>query len=334
MASLTALVFGLIIGPKIITLLRRMNIKENVEKKDSVELKNLHSIKKGTPTMGGIIIVLSTLISTTLWARLDNLYILFGLVVVSWLGILGYADDFLKIRHPKKHGLTASTKLAGQAILGLILGLFFFKVCNVSGLPVPFFKGVVIPLSWLYIIFVIFLIIISSNGVNLTDGLDGLAIGCFIMAALAFGGIAYLTGHSQLSSYLRILYIPESGEVAVFLAGLIGAGLSFLWFNTYPAQIFMGDTGALTLGGALGYIACVLRQEILLFLVGGVFFIESLSVILQVSSFKLRRKRIFLIAPLHHHFEMKGMAEPKIVVRFWIVAALFALLSLSTLKIR
>ena len=334
MASLTALAFGFFIGPCVIKLLKRFNINEDVEKKDSIALKNLHKVKKGTPTMGGIIIVLSTLIPTILWARLDNLYILFGIVVVSWLGIIGYIDDFLKLRYPEKHGLKASTKLIGQILLGLILGLFLYHVCNVRGLSVPFFKGLVIPLSTGYIFIVILVIIASSNAVNITDGLDGLAVGCIIMAGLTFGGIAYLTGHSELSSYLKISYIAGSGEIAVFLASLIGAGLSFLWFNSYPAQIFMGDTGALALGGSIGYVACALRQELLLFLAGGVFVIEAFSVILQVISFKCTGKRVFLIAPLHHHFELKGMAEPKIVVRFWIAAALFALLSLSTLKIR
>ena len=334
MASLTSLLLGLFIGPYIIRLLKRLNISEDVEKKDSIELKNLHKVKKGTPTMGGIIIVVSTLIPTILWARLDNLYILFGIVVVSWLGVLGYIDDFLKLRYPERHGLKASTKLSGQILLGLILALFFYNVCNVRGLTVPFFKGLIIPLSYGYIFIVILVIIASSNAVNITDGLDGLAIGCIIMAGLAFGGIAYVTGHSQLSSYLKISHIAGSGEIAIFLASLIGASLSFLWFNTYPAQIFMGDTGALAIGGSIGYVACVLRQELLLFLVGGVFVIEAFSVILQVLSFKCTGKRIFLIAPLHHHFELKGMAEPKIVVRFWILAALFALLSLSTLKIR
>ena len=334
MASLTALLFGLLIGPCIIRLLKRLNISEDVEKKDSIELKKLHKVKRGTPTMGGIIIVLSTLIPTILWARLDNLYILFSLVVVSWLGILGYIDDFLKLRYPERHGLKASTKLGGQIVLGLVLGLFFYHVGNVRGLTVPFFKGLIIPLSLGYILVVIMILIASSNAVNITDGLDGLSIGCIIMASLTFGGIAYVTGHSQLSSYLKIPYIAGSGEIAIFLASLIGASLSFLWYNTYPAQIFMGDTGALALGGAIGYVACVLRQELLLFLVGGIFVIEVFSVILQVLSFKLFGRRIFLIAPLHHHFELKGMAEPKIVVRFWILAAIFALLSLSTLKMR
>jgi len=334
MASLTSLLLGLIIGPYIIRILKRFNISEDVEKKDSIELKNRHKIKKGTPTMGGIIIVVSTLIPTILWARLDNLYILFGIVVISWLGLLGYIDDFLKLRHPEKHGLEASTKIGGQILISLILGIFFYRVCKASGLSIPFFKGLIIPLSWGYIFIVILVMLSSSNAVNITDGLDGLAIGCIIMAALTFGGIAYVTGHSQLSSYLKISYIAGSGEIAIFLASLIGASLSFLWFNTYPAQIFMGDTGALALGGSIGYVACVLRQELLLFLVGGIFVIEAFSVILQVLSVKLTGKRILLIAPLHHHFELKGMAEPKIVVRFWILAALFALLSLSTLKMR
>jgi phospho-N-acetylmuramoyl-pentapeptide-transferase len=334
MASLFALLIGLFIGPKLIKLLKRLNIKEDVEKKDSTELKNLHKVKKGTPTMGGIIIVLATLFPTILWGRLDNLYILFSIVVVSWLGILGYIDDFLKLRYPTRPGLKAGTKLAGQVIIGGVLGIFFYRVFDVHGITVPFFKGVIVPLYWGYIFLVTLVIIASSNAVNLTDGLDGLAIGCIIMASLAFGGIAYLTGHSIFSSYLKILYIPDSGEIALFLGSLIGASLSFLWFNTYPAQIFMGDTGSLALGGAIGYVACALRQEILLFLIGGVFVIEAVSVILQVASFKMTGRRIFLIAPLHHHFEFKGMPEPKIVVRFWIIAAIFALLSLGTLKIR
>ena len=334
MASLTALLLGLIAGPRIIELLRKLNIREDTEKKDSAALKNLHQTKKGTPTMGGLIILLSTLIPTIFWARLDNVYILFSLVVVSWLGLVGFLDDFLKLRFARRQGLTASTKLFGQIGLGLVLGLFFYRVGGYHGLGVPFFKDLVIPLSWGYVLLVIVVMVASSNAVNLTDGLDGLAIGCIIMATLTFGGIAYIIGHAQLSSYLKIAHVEGSGEIAVFCASLIGASLSFLWFNTYPAQIFMGDTGALALGGAIGYVAIVLRQEILLFVVGGVFVIEALSVILQVLSFKLTGKRIFACAPLHHHFEVKGMAEPKVVVRFWILAALFALLSLSTLKIR
>jgi phospho-N-acetylmuramoyl-pentapeptide-transferase len=334
MATITALLIGRFIGPFIIKRLKCSKINEAVEKKDSIEIKNLHRIKKGTPTMGGIIIILSTLLPTILWARLDNIYILFGLVVVSWLGILGYIDDYLKLRYPKRNGLKASAKLGGQFVLALILGIFFYRVGDVHGLSIPFIKGLILPLSWGYIFVVIFVIIISSNAVNLTDGLDGLAIGCVIMASLSFAGIAYITGHSQLSSYLNVLHIAGSGELTIFLASLVGAGLSFLWFNAYPAEIFMGDTGALAIGGAIGYVAVALRQEILLFLVGGVFVIEAFSVILQVLSFKITGKRIFAVAPLHHHFEVKAMAEPKIVVRFWIVAALFALLSLSTLKMR
>jgi phospho-N-acetylmuramoyl-pentapeptide-transferase len=334
MASLMALLLGLMAGPRIIELLRKLNIREAAEKKDSPALKNLHQVKKGTPTMGGLIIILSTLIPTIFWARLDNVYILWSLVVVSWLGLIGYLDDFLKRRYARRQGLSASTKLAGQIGLGLVLGLFFYRFGGYHGLGVPFFKDLVIPLSWGYVLLVIVVMAASSNAVNLTDGLDGLAIGCMIMASLTFGGIAYITGHIHLSSYLKIPHVDGSGEIAIFCASLIGASRSFLWFNAYPAQVFMGDTGALTLGGAIGYVAVVLRQELLLFVVGGVFVIEALSVVLQVISFKLTGKRIFACAPLHHHLEIKGMAEPKVVVRFWILAALFALLSLSTLKIR
>ncbi len=335
MAALSAFLISLILAPWLTSKLKKLNIGENIRKEDSIRLHELHRSKSATPTMGGILILTAVLISTLLWADIFNKYIVLVIFVSSWLGITGFIDDYLKQAKKVSKGLTASTKLASQIVLGLILGsILFFDQSFSTKLDLPFLKDVSIHLGTFYILFVILVICGSSNAVNLTDGLDGLAIGCVIMAALAFSVLSYVTGNIKFSEYLLIPYIPNAGELTIFCASIFGAGLGFLWFNAHPASIFMGDVGSLALGGALGAVAIFIKKELLLVIVGGIFVIEAISVIMQVASFKLRKKRIFKIAPLHHHFQFLGWAENKVVVRFWIIACLLALLALATLKIR
>lgn len=335
MAALTAFVISLIFGPLIIRMLRQMKVGENITKGDSLALDKLHSSKQDTPTMGGIFILLAVCISTLLWADLLNSYILLVLFVTVWLGITGFADDYLKLKRKGAKGLSVRGKLISQLALGLILGaVLYLMPQNNTRLDVPFLKDVYFNLGIFYILFVVLVIAGSSNAVNLTDGLDGLAIGCVIMVALAYAILSYVSGNIKFSSYLLIPYIKNSAELTVFCSSIIGAGLGFLWFNCYPASIFMGDVGSLALGGALGTVALLVKKELLLIIVGSIFVVEALSVILQVASFRLTKRRIFRIAPLHHHFQFLGLPESKVIVRFWIVASLFALLTLVTLKIR
>lgn len=285
--------------------------------------------------MGGLLILFSTVASTLLWARLDNKYVLLVLFSVLWLGIIGFLDDYMKFITRRSKGITVSTKLVGQIILAAVVGIFAFYDPQIGQrLDLPFFKDLIVNLGLLYIIFVILVIVGSSNAVNLTDGLDGLAVGCISMVAVTYSIFSYVTGHLKFSSYLQINYVPGSGELAIFCASIMGAALGFLWFNTYPAEIFMGDTGSLALGGAIGVVAVLIKKELLLLLAGGIFVAECVSVILQVASFKLRKKRIFLCSPLHHHFQLRGLSEAKVTTRFWIIAIILALLSLATLKIR
>lgn len=335
MACLTAFVISLVFGPPIIRMLARMKIGENIRKEESVKLYELHSGKQNTPTMGGILILLAVISSTLLWSDISNRYIIIALFSTIWLGVTGFIDDYIKQSKKRSKGLTAASKLTSQIILGLLLGMMLFLDPQVSTkLDMPFLKNVSIDLGIFYILFVILVIAGSSNAVNLTDGLDGLAIGVVIMVALGFSVLSYLSGNIKLSDYLLIPYIRGSGELTVFCASIFGAGLGFLWFNCHPASVFMGDVGSLALGGALGIIAILIRKELLLFIIGGVFVVEALSVILQVVSFRLTKKRIFKIAPIHHHFQFLGWSENKVIVRFWIIASLLALLTLVTLKIR
>jgi len=337
MATSTAFILSLIIGPRIIRKLTQYKIGEKIrDKNESSQLYELHRHKSGVPTMGGIIIVFVIILSTFLWARLDNLYIILSLFVCVWLGILGFVDDYLKLKDlNSKKGLPATFKLIGQILLGLIVGIILYiKVPQASRLELPFFKNLYFELGIFYIFFVALVIAATSNAVNLSDGLDGLAIGMVIMVAFAFSLLSYVVGNIKFSNYLFIPYIKNAGELTVFCASILGAGLGFLWFNCYPAEVFMGDVGSLTLGGALGMVTVFIKKELLFLIVGAIFVLEALSVILQVSSFKLRKKRIFKIAPLHHHFQFIGWSEPKVVVRFWILAALMALLTVVTLKIR
>ncbi len=335
MACLTAFLLSLIFGGPLIKKLKELKIGEKINKADSLKLDDLHRHKQSTPTMGGILILGAVIVSTLLWADIANRCIWIVLFSTLWLGLTGFADDYLKQVKKKASGLAPGVKLASQVILGLILGIILIinSQHNVK-LDIPFLKGAGLDLDGLYILFVILVIAGSSNAVNLTDGLDGLAIGIVVMVGLAFSVLSYVSGNINLSHYLLIPYIKGAGELTIFCASIIGAGLGFLWFNCYPASVFMGDVGSLALGGAIGTVALLIKKEMLLVIVGGIFVLEALSVILQVGSFKLTKKRIFRIAPLHHHFQFLNWPENKVIVRFWIIAGLLALFTLVTLKIR
>ncbi len=333
--AVTAFLISVLSGPSVIRWLSRFKVGEIVRRRYVPTLYPLHANKEGTPTMGGVLILGAIIISTLLWAKLTNRYVLLALGATAWLGAIGFLDDYIKFVTKRAAELSLVTKLAGQIILGLFLGLFLYLDPNFSSvLSVPFFKELLIELGIFYIFFVVLVIVGSSNAVNLTDGLDGMACGCVIMAALAYAGMSYLTGHFKFSSYLLIPYVAGSGELTVFCGAIAGACLGFLWYNCFPASIFMGDTGSLALGGAIGAVAIMVKKELVLLIVGGVFVVEALSVILQVASFRLRGKRMFKMAPLHHHFQLRGWPEAKVIIRFWIVAAIFALLSLATFKLR
>jgi phospho-N-acetylmuramoyl-pentapeptide-transferase len=335
MAALFAFLISLLAGPSVIAAIKRLSIGQQVRKEDSKKLHELHGHKQGTPTMGGILILIAVVLSTLLWSEFENRYIQLVLLCTLWLGVTGFADDYLKHIRKCSKGLTATAKFTSQITLGLVLGaVLFLDPQHQTTLDIPFLKDVSIELGIFYIVLVILVITGTSNAVNLTDGLDGLAIGSVVMAAVAFTILCYVSGNARLSDYLLIPFIKGSGELTIFCASLVGAGLGFLWFNCYPASIFMGDVGSLALGGALGVVALLIKKELLLVIVGGIFVVEALSVILQVASFKLTGKRIFKIAPLHHHFQFLGWQENKVIVRFWIVAVLLALLTLVTLKIR
>jgi phospho-N-acetylmuramoyl-pentapeptide-transferase len=335
MATFTAFIVSLALYPILIRRLKKAEVGENVRRKDSEDLYRLHHTKQGTPTMGGILILAAILISTFLWADITNHYIIICVFVLIWLGITGFIDDHIKQVKGRSKGLEIRTKFISQVILSLLIGLFLFLSPEYSTkLDIPFLKQINIHLGIFYIFLVILVICGSSNAVNLTDGLDGLAIGSVIMVALSFSVLSYVSGHIKLSQYLFIPYLENSAELAIFCASIVGAGLGFLWFNCYPAAIFMGDVGSLPLGGALGTVAVLIKKELLLAIVGGIFVIEAISVILQVGSYRTRKKRIFKIAPLHHHLQLIGWKESKVIVRFWIIAALLALLTLITLKIR
>jgi len=330
-AILTALLITLILGPCLIEKLQTLNIKQYIRE----DGPSAHLNKSGTPTMGGILILLSLTIATLFWGDLTNTYIWIALLTTWGLGIIGIIDDLKKLRSKSSDGVSPRFKLCGQILLGAALGTFLYLSPDFDkSLTIPFFKAISINLGIFYILFVIVLIVGTSNAVNLTDGLDGLAIGLVLIVTTTYLLFSYFSGHIKIANYLQIPYIPGSGELTIFCGALFGAATGFLWFNTYPAQIFMGDVGSLALGGALGTVAIITKHEILLAIVGGVFVVEALSVILQVTSYKLRKKRIFAMAPLHHHYELKGWAEPKIIVRFWIVAAFLALVAISTLKLR
>jgi len=330
---LTALGISLLLGPWFIRRLTELRIGQSVRN----DGPQSHLSKSGTPTMGGALILSAIFISTLLWADLSNRYVWVVLIVTAIFGAVGWVDDYRKVAKRDSRGLPARWKYFWQSIAGFGAALFLYYTAQSPAetqLFIPFFKNVALDLGIFYIVFTYFVIVGTSNAVNLTDGLDGLAIMPSVMVAGALALIAYLAGHSQFSQYLNIAYIPGAGELAVFCCALVGAGLGFLWFNTYPAQVFMGDVGALALGAALGLIAVIVRHEIVLFIMGGIFVLETVSVILQVASFKLTGRRIFRMAPIHHHFELKGWPEPRVIVRFWIITLVLVLIGLATLKLR
>jgi phospho-N-acetylmuramoyl-pentapeptide-transferase len=330
-AAVTAFLIAFVLAPWLIKKLQEIKLGQQIRD----DGPKRHLAKSGTPTMGGLLIIFAVVLSTLLWADITRAYV--WLVIVATLGFaaIGFTDDYLKFVKARSKGLTAGQKFSAQVAVALLIAVaLYFMPGYTTKLSVPFFKNVMPDLGWFYVVFVVLVIVGSSNAVNLTDGLDGLAIGPVMIAALAYTIVAYVTGNRIMSEYLLIPYIDGAGEIAVFTAAILGASLGFLWFNTYPATVFMGDVGSLPLGAALGAVAVISKHELLLLLVGGVFVIEAVSVIFQVLSYKSRGKRIFLMAPIHHHFEMKGWEEPKVVVRLWIIAILLALLSLSTLKLR
>jgi phospho-N-acetylmuramoyl-pentapeptide-transferase len=334
-AFFTALIFGFVFGRPLIELLRRRQGKGQPIREDGPESHLIN--KKGTPTMGGLLILSALVVSTLLWARLDNGYVWLVLVVTVAFGAIGFADDYAKVSKGNHKGVSGRVRMA----LGLLIALFagvaamYLHPPSLSGhLAVPFFKNVLINMSWFFVPFAMFVIVGAANSVNLTDGLDGLAIMPVMIAATTLGIIAYAVGRVDFTTYLDVHYVPGTGELLIFTAALAGGGLGFLWYNAPPAAVFMGDTGSLALGGALGAIAVATKHEIVLGIVGGLFVVEALSVIIQVAYFKRTGKRVFLMAPIHHHFEKKGWAEPQIVIRFWIISLILALIGLATLKIR
>lgn len=334
-ALLTALLISFVFGPRIISLLRARQNGGQPIRTDGPESHLL--TKRGTPTMGGFLILLALTISTLLWAELSNGFVWAALIVTISYGAIGFLDDYRKVVHRDSRGLPGRAKLFLQVIIAGSAALWIGQLTPVGlqdQLAVPFFKNLLIDLGWAWVLLAIIVVVGSSNAVNLTDGLDGLAIVPAMIAAGVFALVAYLVGNTVFANYLQIHYVPGTGELAVFCGALIGAGLGFLWFNAPPARVFMGDTGSLSLGGALGTIAVSTKHELVLFIVGGLFVLETVSVIVQVVSFKLTGRRVFRMAPLHHHYEKKGWKEPTIVIRFWIIAAILALIGLSTLKLR
>jgi phospho-N-acetylmuramoyl-pentapeptide-transferase len=335
-ATMTALFLVLLLGPWTIERLRRLQIGQHIRDTGPEG----HHVKAGTPTMGGVLILIGILVPTLLWADLTNPNVLIVVASTLAFGTIGFADDYISTVKKQSLGLRPRQKLAAQFAVGLAVGLTVYWLAQVAPdqystrVVFPFFKNVVPDLGWLYVVFAVLLLTLSSNAVNLTDGLDGLAIGATLVAAAAFTGLAYVSSHFVISEYLDLIHRPEAGELTVFCGAMVGASMGFLWWNCYPAQVFMGDVGSLSLGGALGTVAILIKQELLLFLVGGLFMLEALSVILQVGSFRLTGRRIFRMSPLHHHFELMGWKEPQIIIRFWIVAVMFALFSLTTLKLR
>lgn len=332
-SALTALAILLFLSPRFINYLKSLQIGQSIRE----EGPQSHYSKKGTPTMGGALILVAIAISILLWGDLTNRYIWISLLVMLGFGAIGCVDDYLKVIKRNSDGLPARWKYFWQSVLGLAAALVLYFTASTPAateLVVPFFKNLTPHLGWFYIVLAYFVIVGTSNAVNLTDGLDGLALLPTVLVGVALGIFAYIVGNTFFAKYLTMPYIPGAGEVAVFCSALVGAGLGFLWYNTYPAQVFMGDVGSLGLGAALGVVAVIVRQELVLFLMGGIFVAETVSVILQVASFKLTGKRIFRMAPLHHHFELKGWPEPKVIVRFWIVTVILVLIGLATLKLR
>lgn len=338
MAAATALGLSIFLGPVFIRFLYGLKIGQHVRKDECKPLYAIHKNKEGTPTMGGILIIASMVLSIMFWGDLFNSHVLICLFSLVALGAVGFVDDYSKIKKQRSLGLTSREKLFWQTLIALIICVYIHvhPVLHdlAPKLEIPFFKEIILSTGIFYFVIVFLVVLGSSNAVNLTDGLDGLAIGCLIMAFITYGALAYIVGHATFAGYLNISHVPEAGELSIVCAAAVGAGLGFLWFNAPPAQVFMGDTGSLALGGLLGVVALLVKKEILLVLTGGVFVMEAMSVILQVGSFKLRKKRIFKVAPIHHHFEVNGWAETKVTIRMWIMAFIFSLLTLATLKLR
>lgn len=334
LAALTSLCLAVFLGPYIIRMLAKAQIGQVVRD----DGPKSHLSKTGTPTMGGVLILLAITVTTLMWSNLQNLYVWIVLFVITSFGAIGWIDDYRKLILKNSKGLPGRWKYFWQSVFGLSVAIILYLTAKSPAeinLLIPFFKNLVIPMGIFYIVFTYFVIVGTSNAVNLTDGLDGLAILPTVLVAGALGIFAYITGHMKFAEYLALPYIPGSGEIAVLCGSIVGAGLGFLWFNAYPAQIFMGDVGALGLGATLGVIAVIVRQELVLFIMGGVFVVETLSVMLQVGSYKLRSgKRIFKMAPIHHHFELVGWPEPRVIVRFWILTVICVLFGLATIKLR
>jgi len=334
-AVVTALMVSFLLGPSIISWLKKRQVRGQPIRDDGPQSHLL--TKQGTPTMGGFLILLAITSSTLLWADLSNGFVWIVLIITCGFGLVGFVDDYLKLTRRNSKGLSGRIKLLAQVLIGFAASLWIIKLSPVgihTHLAVPFFKDLLLNLGWFFVPFAILVMVGASNAVNLTDGLDGLAIGPVMIAAGCFALIAYLVGNSVFATYLQLNYVPGSGELAVFCGALVGASLGFLWFNAPPAMVFMGDTGSLSCGGALGSIAVVTKHELVLAIIGGLFVLETASVIVQVASFKLTGRRVFRMAPLHHHFEQKGWAESTIVIRFWIIASILALAGLSSLKLR
>jgi phospho-N-acetylmuramoyl-pentapeptide-transferase len=333
LSTLTALLIAVIIGPKMIRWLQRMQIGQTI-RDDGPES---HLAKSGTPTMGGLLILAAIVSSVFLWSDLSNRYVWVTLFVLVSFGAIGFVDDYRKVIRKDARGLIARWKYFWQSVIAIAVAIYLYSSQQnpaETALLVPFFKDVMPQMGMLFMVATYFVIVGTSNAVNLTDGLDGLAIVPVILVAGAFAIFAYVTGNINFSAYLHIPYLPLTSELVIVCTAIVGAGLGFLWFNTYPAQVFMGDVGSLALGGTLGILAVLVRQEIVLFIMGGIFVAETLSVILQVGSFKLRGKRIFRMAPIHHHYELKGWPEPRVIVRFWIISLMLVLVGLATLKLR
>ena len=333
LSTITAFMISIIVGPKMINDLTRLHVGQSIRD----DGPQSHLKKAGTPTMGGTLILIAMAVTVLLWSNLNNRYVWVVLLVTLATGFVGFVDDYRKIALGNSKGLAARWKFFWQSAIALTAAFFLFYTAQVPAetqLVIPFFKNVIIELGPFYIVLAYLVIVGSSNAVNLTDGLDGLAIMPTVLVGGALGVFAYVSGNANFANYLMIPYVPGVGEVVIYSAALVGAGLGFLWFNTYPAQVFMGDVGALGLGAGLGILAIVVRQEIVLFIMGGIFVMETLSVILQVLSFKLTGRRIFKMAPLHHHFELKGWPEPRVIVRFWIISVVLVLCGLATLKLR
>lgn len=330
-AGITAVLFCMLVGPSYIRLLQKKQMGQSIRE----DGPKSHLSKKGTPTMGGGLLLMAISISSLLWGDLTNKYLWITLVTTFLYGVVGYIDDYRKVVQKNPKGISARQKLLGQTLIALATAYLLFTFRDTpADLRFPFFKDLSLDLGWVFIPFAMFVIVGSSNAVNLTDGLDGLAVGPTITTATTFLVLAYCAGHVKIAEYLQIPHVPGAGEISVFLAAVAAACLGFLWFNTYPAQVFMGDVGSLALGAALGVSAIITKNEILLAVCGGIFVLEAVSVMAQVASFKMTGKRVFKMAPIHHHFELKGWAEPKVIVRFWIISILLALITLSTLKLR